>query len=88
MIDRDQQIRELAYAIWEHEGCAIGQADRHWEMAKKAIEIVERAGIAVTMNANGMRRSGESFADEELQATFDEAAGFDAPERFPRIKSS
>lgn len=26
-------IRELAYQIWESEGCPEGQAARHWEMA-------------------------------------------------------
>lgn len=31
----EERIRELAYQIWQSEGCPSGQHDRHWEMARK-----------------------------------------------------
>ncbi|MEN0036711.1 MAG: DUF2934 domain-containing protein [Cellvibrio sp.] len=31
----DQNVRDLAYKIWELEGCPIGHESRHWEMALK-----------------------------------------------------
>jgi hypothetical protein len=33
MKDRDQRIREIAYYLWEHEGCPEDQAERHWSAA-------------------------------------------------------
>ena len=39
MVDQssDARIRELAYAIWQEEGCPSDQADRHWEMAARIL---------------------------------------------------
>jgi hypothetical protein len=34
MEDREQQIREIAYRIWEDEGRPSDQADRHWQIAE------------------------------------------------------
>ncbi len=34
----DQRIRELAYEIWQSEGCPVGEEARHWEMARKLAE--------------------------------------------------
>jgi Protein of unknown function (DUF2934) len=50
--DKEQRIREIAYRIWENEGCPPNQAERHWEMARKAIEAeeMERVRIAVGMD--------------------------------------
>jgi len=33
MSANEQRIRELAYQIWESEGCPDGDHHRHWEMA-------------------------------------------------------
>lgn len=38
----EQRIRELAYQIWETEGCPEGQCERHWDMARKLAEIETR----------------------------------------------
>jgi hypothetical protein len=38
MDDRDQRIREIAYHLWEQEGCPQGQADRHWAAAVALVE--------------------------------------------------
>jgi hypothetical protein len=43
-----KQIRQLAYAIWEKEGCPQGRADAHWRMAEKFLEeqeVEEVAGV-------------------------------------------
>ena len=51
MIDdenEEERIRAFAYRIWEEEGRPLDQADRHWDMAKKAVEAekAERRRIA------------------------------------------
>jgi hypothetical protein len=38
MDDRDQRIREIAYHLWEQEGCPESQADRHWAAAVAIVE--------------------------------------------------
>lgn len=36
--ERQQLIRQRAYAIWEKEGWPEGQHDRHWQQASEEIE--------------------------------------------------
>lgn len=61
--DREQSIRERAFAIWEHEGRPDGQAERHWRMAEQAITKIEEA--AVSVDAAGVplteKQTDESF---------------------------
>jgi hypothetical protein len=38
MNDKDQRIREIAYDLWEQEGCPEGQAERHWSAAVAVVE--------------------------------------------------
>lgn len=63
--DREQRIRELAYAIWEQEGRPEGRSERHWETAEKAVEAMERAEVVVTMRADGAAESERPFANEQ-----------------------
>ncbi|HSX51016.1 MAG TPA: DUF2934 domain-containing protein, partial [Cellvibrio sp.] len=43
----EQQIRELAYQIWESEGKPHGQEARHWDIAcKLAAESLAPAHVA------------------------------------------
>ena len=42
MDDRNQRIREIAYYLWEQEGCPESQADRHWAAA---VAIVEQQDV-------------------------------------------
>ncbi len=53
--DEEERIRAFAYRIWEEEGRPLGEADRHWEMARKAIEAedAERRRIAVGIGNPG-----------------------------------
>jgi hypothetical protein len=68
----NQQIRELTHQNREQGGQPFAQVNRRWEKGK-AVETIE---------------PGKAVEDDELQATADMAAGFDAPERFPKIRSS
>jgi hypothetical protein len=45
----EERIRDFAYRIWEEEGYPVGEADRHWEMAREAVEAekAERVKSAV-----------------------------------------
>ncbi len=43
---KEQRIREAAYHLWEKDGRPAGQADRHWEMARKIAEDAERQQAA------------------------------------------
>lgn len=38
MTSNEHRIRELAYQIWQSEGCPEGQQERHWHMACKLAE--------------------------------------------------
>ena len=52
--DRDQAIRERAYAIWEREGCPAGLAEDHWRRA--AQELAPARGAAPPAATNGAAR--------------------------------
>jgi hypothetical protein len=39
--NREQRIRETAYRLWEQDGRPHGQADRHWDLARKLAENSE-----------------------------------------------
>jgi DUF2934 family protein len=56
MSDREQRIRDIAYRLWEEEGCPPDRAEQHWEKAERIVaeEEAERAGF--------MRREEEAQA--------------------------
>jgi hypothetical protein len=43
----EEEIRHLAHAIWEKEGCPKGRADEHWYRAKQFLENQECQGNGV-----------------------------------------
>ena len=43
--DREQSIRERAYAIWQQQGCPVGQSLDHWLRAEAEIVNDEALGI-------------------------------------------
>lgn len=51
MNQHEQRIRELAYEIWQSEGCPQGQDARHWEMACKLVETQDVATPAKPVRA-------------------------------------
>lgn len=56
----ENNLRELAYQIWEAEGCPPGQAERHWQMA------LEQAGLQQGASTTGESFLGETIASESL----------------------
>jgi hypothetical protein len=45
---RRSRIERLAHQIWESEGRPEGQAERHWSMAERLVEVEEEeAGAAL-----------------------------------------
>ena len=61
----DQQIREIAYLIWEQAGRPVGQAEWHWEMAKQMAAASRRAK---TKLAGAKTRSRRKKADAKPAA--------------------
>ncbi len=47
-MDRDQDHRDRAYKIWEHEGRPHGQHDEHWRRAEEQHEQTDQEAAEVT----------------------------------------
>jgi len=56
MTDREQQVRERAYYMWEAEGRPHGRAEIHWAMAEIAIAILSYLSLLEAEDTPGMRR--------------------------------
>jgi hypothetical protein len=56
----EDRIRAFAYRIWEEEGRPVDQAERHWEMAKKAIELEKIELIRVASGVDGPEKHPET----------------------------
>lgn len=56
----EHNLQELAYRIWEAEGCPPGQADRHWKMA------LEQARMEQETSATGDSFLGDTLASDHL----------------------
>ncbi|MFC3607323.1 DUF2934 domain-containing protein [Stutzerimonas tarimensis] len=73
----EQRIRELAYQIWESEGCPHGEDDRHWEMACRLAEaeqgtatpISEPIEKAASRTRKVMPKPGETTTLEDSLGT-------------------
>lgn len=44
--EREQLIRERAYALWQEDGRPDGQAEMYWERAKHEVEAAENVALA------------------------------------------
>jgi hypothetical protein len=40
--NREERIRQEAYALWNSDGCPDGKADHHWYEAEKVIDHQDR----------------------------------------------
>jgi hypothetical protein len=60
MNDWEDRIRERAFHIWLNEGRPHGQAERHWHLAKLAMESEP--------SSDGLRSTGDSSAEIESDA--------------------
>ncbi len=52
----EQRVRELAYQIWQSEGCPDGEHHRHWDMACRLAEA-ELQPSAAQMPASRTRKT-------------------------------
>ena len=43
MDDREDRVRERAFALWKHEGSLSGRAEQHWRQAEAEIDAEDRA---------------------------------------------
>jgi hypothetical protein len=57
-MDREQSIRERAYAIWQAEGEPAGSHDQHWDRAAREIDATNAATEAAAT-------AGETAAQSE-----------------------
>jgi hypothetical protein len=88
----EENLRELAYRIWEAEGCPPGQAERHWQMALEQAQI-EQESYTTGESFLGDTASAQSLIPEEphyqLQNAFEdevtqtamEASAFNTPQQ-------
>jgi len=63
MNQQEQHIRQLAYDIWQSEGCPEGQEARHWEMACKLVESQGGAGTPTVKPAGKTRKTATKPVD-------------------------
>ncbi len=56
-MDRENDIRLIAYHIWEEEGCPDGRDCEHWVQAEMIWEVNNRkkAGSSAARNATGAK---------------------------------
>jgi hypothetical protein len=76
---REERIRELAYAIWEEEGCPEGRADDHWHKAVAIIEAQDE--VELKRNPDWLKRSSRPVPANQ---TTGEPAGLPPPQRLRR----
>lgn len=64
----ENNLRELAYRIWEAEGRPIGQAERHWRMAMEQASSTGQDDFTTGDNFLGEKITpeNESVPDERL----------------------
>jgi hypothetical protein len=61
-MEREQAVRELAYAIWESTGCPDGCAEAHWRQAEARIDAdVARAKSAGVQEIVSGKPSKEAY---------------------------
>ena len=61
MSDRDMQVRECAYYLWEAEGRPQGRSDMHWRMAEIAITLFSYLRAANAGCETVGKRGNEEF---------------------------
>jgi Protein of unknown function (DUF2934) len=57
--DREQWLRQRAYAIWEIEGCPEGRDREHWEKAERELSAAQAAEQFQSSPANTQEPGGD-----------------------------
>lgn len=80
--DRENEIRERAYAIWEHEGKPEGRQLEHWERAEKQINGEFAPGDVMIEDDDVLKLAAQREAIRQRRDTFLVKSGLeDASER-------
>lgn len=66
MVDKEQQLRERAYKIWEDEGRLDGSHKEHWRCAEEQHELAEQESEDVT-KVN--QEADDKFAKDDAEST-------------------
>jgi hypothetical protein len=74
--DREQRIRNRAYALWEQDGRRHGRHDDHWAQATRDIDAGAESGDRTT---SARKASTPSKPKTEKQVTAKPSAGKAAP---------
>jgi len=61
----DENIRELAYFIWEQEGCPDGKDSEHYFRAKKIMEA--RESVQIIQIAEEPEAAGSASSELEME---------------------
>lgn len=62
-MNREQIVRDTAYAIWEAEGKPDGRADDHWQQAEsRVVDSPKTAGPAATIASPATKIATKSAA--------------------------
>ena len=64
--DREERIRQRAYAIWQSEGHAHGREEEHWHRAEREIAAEEAGSSKAPRRAP---RSGKAAAEKSAAAS-------------------
>ena len=48
--ERETRIRDLAYQMWEADGCPYGRQDEYWERAKELVGMADNPGAGLLPN--------------------------------------
>ena len=64
--DREERIRQRAYAIWQSEGHGHGQHEDHWHRAEREIAAEEAGSSKAPRRAP---RSGKAAAEKSAAAS-------------------
>ena len=62
---REEEIREIAYAIWEQEGCCDGRHVEHWLRA----ELIWQDRQASNQPATGKKAPGRGRRTQPVEKT-------------------
>lgn len=66
----EEQIRTLAFHLWEQEGSPDGRADEYWEKARQQLGLGGEAQDGKTVDATGTETETEAAGfGEEPEAT-------------------
>lgn len=54
-MNKEQQLRDKAYDIWQSEGCPDGRAEHHWALAES--ELIGMSGSAPNGKSTAARKT-------------------------------